>query len=143
MIADEQHLFVLGKHRNYPLALESALKIKEVSYMHAEGFASGELKHGVIALITNGTPCVVLAPDGDFRSEALAAAAQVRARGALTIGLSPRPESDFDVTLPVSRSTSASFEIAVISQLLAYELALLRGCDPDKPRNLAKSVTVK
>jgi glucosamine--fructose-6-phosphate aminotransferase (isomerizing) len=143
MIADEQHLFVLGKHRNYPLALEAALKIKEVSYMHAEGFAAGELKHGVIALVTNGTPCVILAPDGDFRSEALAAAAQVRARGALTIGLSSRPESVFDITLPVCGTSSASYEIAVISQLLAYELALLRGCDPDKPRNLAKSVTVK
>jgi glucosamine--fructose-6-phosphate aminotransferase (isomerizing) len=86
---------------------------------------------------------LVLAPDGDFRNEALAAAAQVRARGALTIGLSPCPEADFDVTLPVCSAPSASFEIAVISQLLAYELALLRGCDPDKPRNLAKSVTVK
>lgn len=143
VIGDHQHLFVLGRHRNYPLALEAALKIKEVSYMHAEGFASGELKHGVIALVTNGTPCVILAPDVDFRKEALAAAAEVHARGARTIGLSPRPEAEFDVTLPLSGGTSAPYEIAGISQVLAYELALLRGCDPDKPRNLAKSVTVK
>jgi glutamine---fructose-6-phosphate transaminase (isomerizing) len=142
-IADHQHLFVLGRHRCYPLALEIALKVKEVSYMHAEGFAAGELKHGVIALITNGTPCLVLAPDDNFRREALAAAAEVRARGALTIGLSAMQEAEFDQTLPVSGTESAPYEIAAASQLLAYELAVLRGCDPDRPRNLAKSVTVK
>jgi glucosamine--fructose-6-phosphate aminotransferase (isomerizing) len=142
-MADQQHMFILGRHRNYPLALEAALKIKEVSYMHAEGFAAGELKHGVIALVTFGTPCVVLAPDEDFRREALAAAAEVHARGALTVGLSSREEEEFDMTLPIAGSDSAPFEIAAASQLLAYELALLRGCDPDKPRNLAKSVTVK
>ncbi|MGH2443440.1 MAG: SIS domain-containing protein, partial [Chloroflexota bacterium] len=141
--AEHQHLFVLGRHRNYPLALEAALKIKEVSYLHAEGFASGELKHGVIALIAPGTPCVVLAPDADLRGEALAAAAEVQARGAYTIGISPRPEAEFAVTLPVSGAMSSPYEIGAICQLLAYELALLRGCDPDKPRNLAKSVTVK
>jgi glucosamine--fructose-6-phosphate aminotransferase (isomerizing) len=142
-IADEQHLFILGRHRNYPLALEAALKIKEVSYMHAEGFAAGELKHGVIALVTYGTPCLILAPDGDFRREALAAAAEVRARGAVTIGLSTRLEEEFAITLPVTGCSWAPYEIAATTQLLAYELALLRGCDPDKPRNLAKSVTVK
>lgn len=142
-IAAEQHMFVLGRHCNYPLALEAALKVKEVSYMHAEGFASGELKHGVIALVTYGTPCLILAPDESFRRETLAAAAEVKARGALTIGISPRSEPEFDGTFPVSGSTSSPFEIAAASQVLAYELALLRGCDPDKPRNLAKSVTVK
>ena len=140
---DHQHLFVLGKHRNYPLALEAALKVKEVSYLHAEGFAAGELKHGVIALIAPGTPCVVFAPDDCLRSEALSAAAQVQARGAFTVGLSPRDEEEFAVTLPVSGTGASTFEIAVVCQILAYNLALLRGCDPDKPRNLAKSVTVK
>jgi glucosamine--fructose-6-phosphate aminotransferase (isomerizing) len=142
-IADEQHLFVLGRHRNYPLALEAALKIKEASYMHAEGFPAGELKHGVIALVTYGTPCLILAPDRDYRREAVAAAAEVAARGAVTVGLSPRTEEEFAIVLPVSEGRAAMFEIAATSQLLAYELALLRGCDPDKPRNLAKSVTVK
>lgn len=142
-IVDHQHLFVLGRHRNYPLALEAALKIKEVTYLHAEGFASGELKHGVIALVTNGTPCLILAPDDDFRREALAAAAEVHARGAFTVGFSPHDEVEFDVTLPLHGGSSAPYEIAGASQLLAYELALLLGCDPDKPRNLAKSVTVK
>jgi glucosamine--fructose-6-phosphate aminotransferase (isomerizing) len=142
-MADHQHVFLLGRHRNYPLALEAALKIKEVSYLHAEGFAAGELKHGVIALITPGTPCLILAPDDDFRREALAAAAEVHARGALTVGLSPTLEAELDVALPVSGTASSPYEIAVIAQILAYNLALLRGCDPDKPRNLAKSVTVK
>jgi glutamine---fructose-6-phosphate transaminase (isomerizing) len=142
-IADHQHMFILGRHRYYPQALEAALKIKEVSYMHAEGFASGELKHGVIALITPGTPVVVLAPDECYRREVLAAAAEVRARGAFTIGLSPTPEAEFDVCLQVSGTGSAPYEVAVLAQMLAYRLALLRGCDPDRPRNLAKSVTVK
>jgi glucosamine--fructose-6-phosphate aminotransferase (isomerizing) len=143
MIAGDQHLFILGRGRNYPPALEAALKIKEVTYMHAEGFASGELKHGVIALVTSGTPVVVLAPDECDRREILAAAAEVRARGALIIGLSPRPEPELDVTLPISGGDSGPYEIAVVTQLLAYETACLRGCDPDRPRNLAKSVTVK
>jgi len=142
-IGDHQHIFILGRHRNYPLALEAALKIKEVSYLHAEGFAAGELKHGVIALVTNGTPCLILAPDQDLRREVLAAAAEVRARGAHTIGLSPGREPEFDRTLEVSRSESSPYEMAVITQLLAYDLALLLGRDPDRPRNLAKSVTVK
>lgn len=142
-IVDHQHLFILGRHRNFPLALEAAMKIKEVSYLHAEGFPSGELKHGVIALVTNGTPCLILAPDEDFRREALAAAAEVHARGAFTVGFSPREEVEFDVTVLLRGGSSAPYEIAGASQLLAYELALLLGCDPDKPRNLAKSVTVK
>lgn len=140
---DHQHLFVLGRHRNYPLALEAALKIKEVSYLHAEGFAAGELKHGVIALISPGTPCIILAPDSDWRGETLAAASEVQARGAQTIGISPEAENEFGMTLPVSGKAGSAYEIATVCQLLAYELALLRGCDPDKPRNLAKSVTVK
>ncbi|MGI8826018.1 MAG: glutamine--fructose-6-phosphate transaminase (isomerizing) [Chloroflexota bacterium] len=140
---DHEHLFILGRHRNYPLALEAALKIKEVGYMHAEGFAAGELKHGVIALVTPGTPCFILAPDSDFRREALAAAAEVRARGAFTVGFSPEDNADFDITIKTTDFASAPYEIAGASQLLAYRLALLRGCDPDKPRNLAKSVTVR
>jgi glucosamine--fructose-6-phosphate aminotransferase (isomerizing) len=142
-IANQHHLFILGRHRNYPPALEAALKIKEVSYMHAEGFASGELKHGVIALVTNGTPCLILCPDEEYRRETLAAAAEVRARGAYTIGLAPGPEKEFSVTHALTGGASSPYEIAAVTQVLAYRLALLRGCDPDKPRNLAKSVTVK
>jgi len=142
-ISEHQHLFILGRHREYPLALEAALKIKEVSYLHAEGFAAGELKHGVIALITQGTPCMILASVSDYRRESLAAASEVKARGAFTIGLSPYTEDEFLFTIPTTSGAGAQYEIAVICQLLAYHMALLRGCDPDKPRNLAKSVTVK
>ena len=84
-----------------------------------------------------------IAPDDRFRREALAAAAEVQARGAYTIGISPDEENEFDVVLPVSGEPGSMFEAATIAQLMAYELALLRGCDPDRPRNLAKSVTVK
>jgi glucosamine--fructose-6-phosphate aminotransferase (isomerizing) len=142
-VSDEQHMFVLGRGRSYPLALEAALKIKEVSYMHAEGFAAGELKHGVIALVSPGTPCIMLSSDEGYRRETLAAAAEVGARGAYVVGLSPEPASEFAVTLPIGDPASAPFEIAASTQLLAYEIALIRGCDPDRPRNLAKSVTVK
>jgi glucosamine--fructose-6-phosphate aminotransferase (isomerizing) len=85
----------------------------------------------------------LLAPDEDFRREALAAAAEVHARGAFTVGFSPREEVEFDITIPLHGASCAPYEIAGASQLLAYELALLLGCDPDKPRNLAKSVTVR
>ncbi|HEX8917696.1 MAG TPA: glutamine--fructose-6-phosphate transaminase (isomerizing) [Chloroflexota bacterium] len=142
-IADQQHMFILGRHSSYPLALEAALKIKEVSYLHAEGFAAGELKHGVIALVTYGTPCLLLASDPKYLRESMAAASEVRARGALTIGLSTDAVEEFDIHFPVSQSAASPYEVAITAQLLAYELALIRGCDPDKPRNLAKSVTVR
>jgi glutamine---fructose-6-phosphate transaminase (isomerizing) len=103
----------------------------------------GELKHGVIALIAPGTPCMVLAPDSCFRSEALVAAGEVHDCGAFATGLSPQTEEDFDVTLPIPGGASSPYEIALTTQCIAYEFALLLQCDPDKPRNLAKSVTVK
>jgi glucosamine--fructose-6-phosphate aminotransferase (isomerizing) len=143
-LRDEEHAFVLGRGPSYPLALETALKIKEVSYLHAEGFAGGELKHGVIALIAPGTRCIALVPDDDTKSDVLAAAMQVKARGAVVIGLSPRPHPAFDhfVQIPDLGAASAIVN-GVPGQLLGYELAKLRGLDPDMPRNLAKSVTVK
>ncbi len=95
-----EHLFVLGRGQSYPIALEAALKIKEGSYVHAEGFAAGELKHGVIALVEPGTPCVVLVPNDDTRADVLAAAAQVKARGATVIGLSPESHEVSITTSP-------------------------------------------
>jgi len=88
-LAAKDHLFVLGRGASYALALETALKIKEVSYIHAEGFASGDLKHGVIALIEHGTPCIALVPKDATESDVLAGALQVKARGATVIGISP------------------------------------------------------
>jgi glutamine---fructose-6-phosphate transaminase (isomerizing) len=147
-IADEiylkEHLFVIGRGPSYPLALEAALKVKEVSYVHAEGFAGGELKHGVIALIEEGTPCLVIAPRDETYDDIISGAMEVKARGAMTIGVSPQPNEAFDYHIPVADVGPATAIVnAVPAQLLGYYLALLRGHDPDKPRNLAKSVTVK
>ncbi|HEY3067469.1 MAG TPA: glutamine--fructose-6-phosphate transaminase (isomerizing) [Methylomirabilota bacterium] len=138
------HLFAIGRGPSYPMALEAALKVKEVSYVHAEGFAGGELKHGVIALIEPGTPCLVLAPRDETRDDILAGAMEVKARGAMLIGISPDAHEAFDHHIRVADLGPASAIVnAVPAQLLGYYLALLRGHDPDKPRNLAKSVTVK
>ena len=138
------HLFAIGRGPSYPLALEAALKIKEVSYIHAEGFAGGELKHGVIALIEQGTPCLVLAPRDETRDDILSGAMEVKARGAWLIGISPDAHEAFDAHIPVADLGPATpMASAVPAQLLAYDLAILRGHDPDKPRNLAKSVTVR
>src|SRR5215212_2567723 len=140
----QEHLYVIGRGPSYPMALEAALKVKEVSYVHAEGFAGGELKHGVIALIEPGTPCLVLAPNDETRDDILSGAMEVKARGGVIIGISPTTDDAFDVHIPVADAGEASGIVqAVPGQLLGYYLALLRGHDPDKPRNLAKSVTVK
>jgi glutamine---fructose-6-phosphate transaminase (isomerizing) len=139
-----EHLFVIGRGPSYPLALEAALKVKEVSYVHADGFAGGELKHGVIALIEPGTPCLVLAPLDETYEDIMSGAMEVKARGALIIGVSPEPHEAFDDHIPIADVGPATAMLsAVPAQLLGYYLALLRGHDPDKPRNLAKSVTVK
>jgi glucosamine--fructose-6-phosphate aminotransferase (isomerizing) len=143
-IKDADHLYVIGRGPSYPLALEAALKIKEVSYIHAEGFAGGELKHGVIALIEEGTPCLVLAPNDETFRGVVSGAEEIKARGGLIIGISPNPSEVWDFHIPVADVGDASCLVnAVPPQVLAYHLARLRGLDPDKPRNLAKSVTVK
>jgi glutamine---fructose-6-phosphate transaminase (isomerizing) len=141
---DAEHLYVIGRGPSYPMALEAALKIKEVSYIHAEGFAGGELKHGVIALIEPGAPCLVIAPRDETFRAILSGAQEIKARGGYIIGISPSASDVWDVHIPVADvGEAASIVNAVPPQVLAYELALRRGLDPDKPRNLAKSVTVK
>ncbi len=143
-IYTREHLYVIGRGPSYPQALEAALKVKEVSYVHAEGFAGGELKHGVIALVEPGTPCLVMAPNDETREDIISGAMEVRARGGLIIGIAPRADEAFDLHIPVADLGEATGLVqAVPAQLLGYFLALLRGHDPDKPRNLAKSVTVK
>ncbi len=143
-ISASEHLFVVGRGLSYPTALEAALKIKEVSYIHAEGFAGGELKHGVIALVTRGTPCVVYAPNDETRADILSGAMELRSRGGYIIGIGPYTDPAFDVHLPIPDvGDAAPLVQALPAQMLGYEVALLRGNDPDKPRNLAKSVTVK
>ena len=137
-------LFAIGRGLSFPTALEAALKIKEVSYIHAEGFAGGELKHGVIALIEEGTPCLVFAPEDETYTDIISGAAELRSRGGYIVGVSSRNDPVFDIHIPVADVGDASPLATVVpAQLLGRELALARGLDPDKPRNLAKSVTVK
>jgi glutamine---fructose-6-phosphate transaminase (isomerizing) len=143
-VAAADHLFVIGRGAHYPSALEAALKTKEVSYIHAEGFAAGELKHGVIALVEAGTPCVVLAPNDGTRTDVLSGAAELRSRGGYIIGIASTEDTVFDDFIEVPDVHLANVIVeALPGQLLGYFAALARGHDPDRPRNLAKSVTVK
>ena len=124
-------------------ALESAIKIMEVSYIHAQGFAGGELKHGPIALIEKNTPCVVLT-EGDSEGDVISNAMEIKARGGYIIGIGPKRHDVFDFWMKTPDVGFASPIVNIIPvQLLAYHLGKHRGCEIDTPRNLAKSVTVK
>ncbi|MBI4009414.1 glutamine--fructose-6-phosphate transaminase (isomerizing) [Candidatus Roizmanbacteria bacterium] len=141
---NREHIFVLGRGLSYPTALESALKMKEGSYIHAEAFAGGELKHGVIALIEKGTPVFVYNPHDETYEDTLSSAYEVKARGAYVIGLSDKSSPAYDEWIKVGYCEEATIiPNVVVAQLLGYHLTLARRHDPDKPRNLAKSVTVK
>lgn len=140
----KEHVFVLGRGSSYSSALEGALKIREVSYIHAEGLAGGELKHGAIALISKGTPCIVFAPNDETYAAIMSNAMEVKARGGVIIGVSHINSDIFDYYIEVKDIKEGSLVAQVVPlQLMAYYLALLKNLDPDKPRNLAKSVTVK
>ncbi|MEM0360029.1 MAG: glutamine--fructose-6-phosphate transaminase (isomerizing) [Candidatus Diapherotrites archaeon] len=142
-IAKRQSVFVIGRGNAFPSALEAALKIKEVSYVHAEGFAGGELKHGPIALIEEGVPVIVFVTPESER-QILSNAMEVKARGAFLIGVGEKKNEVFDEFFEVQEDGKEGLLLRIIPiQLLAYHMALERRLDPDKPRNLAKSVTVK
>jgi glucosamine--fructose-6-phosphate aminotransferase (isomerizing) len=142
-LKDSRDLFLIGRDLAFPTALEGALKVKEVSYIHAEGFAGAELKHGTIALIEDGVPVIALATP-DTRSLILGNANEVKARGAHLIGMDMENDGLYDDFIKVPDAGAAAPILMIIPiQILSYYLALARGCDPDKPRNLAKSVTVK
>ncbi|ALM09820.1 MAG TPA: glutamine--fructose-6-phosphate transaminase (isomerizing) [Candidatus Peribacter riflensis] len=143
-IQESSDLYIIGKGWNYPMALESAIKIQEVSYVHAEGFAGGELKHGPIALIEKGTPCIALVGNDEVRTDIISNAIELKARGGFIIGISPERHEVFDEWIKVPDVDTAQAIVNIIPvQVLAYFLAVKRGKDPDMPRNLAKSVTVK
>jgi len=143
-IKNVESMYVIGKGADYPMALEAAIKLQEVSYIHAEGFAAGELKHGPLALITKGTPLVAFVPVGNYREEVLSNVSEVRARGGRIIGVSAKNDGLFDEWIRVPDVGDAQPIVNIIPiQLLAYHLAVLRKNNPDLPRNLAKSVTVK
>ncbi|MCA8981729.1 MAG: glutamine--fructose-6-phosphate transaminase (isomerizing) [Planctomycetes bacterium] len=137
----------LGRGINYPVALEGALKLKEISYMHAEGYPAGEMKHGPIALIEPGMSTVVVNSRGLVADKARSNVEQVRARGGQVICVGSDPESlalaDEAIEVPRSSEWLSPVLNVIPLQLLSYEIARLRGCDIDKPRNLAKSVTVE
>jgi glucosamine--fructose-6-phosphate aminotransferase (isomerizing) len=143
ILKDKDHIFLIGRGLQYATALEAALKIKEVSYIHAEAFAGGELKHGTIALIEKDTPCIVFVSE-ENEKEILSNAIEIKSRGGYIIGVSPKNNEIFDFWIKVPECGTENPIVQIIPiQILAYQLAVLRGCDPDKPRNLAKSVTVK
>lgn len=138
----------LGRGINYPIALEGALKLKEISYIHAEGYPAGEMKHGPIALIEEGLPVVVLAPRDDLFEKIFSNIEEVKARGGRVIAVTDNPEAlankvDDLIVVPTTHPTLFPFVNVIPLQLLAYHIAVLRGCDVDQPRNLAKSVTVE
>ncbi len=152
LVTAPKALFI-GRHVGYPVALEGALKLKEIAYMHAEGFAAGELKHGPISLIEAGTPVFIVVPSPRGRSvlhsKVVSNVQEVRARGALTVVIAEEgdtdvlPYADHLITVPVMPTLLAPLVTVVPLQVLACEIAAGRGNDVDQPRNLAKSVTVE
>lgn len=138
------HIFVIGRGISYPVTLETALKIKEISYIHAEGLAAGELKHGTLALVEKGTPTIAFLPNDETYEATLNSVREMKARGAYIIGVSFKECDVFDTFIHVKQAGIATIIPNVIfAQLLAYYLAVEKKLDPDMPRNLAKSVTVK
>ena len=150
LIAPARDVLYLGRGQDYPLALEGALKLKEISYIHAEGYASGEMKHGPIALIDEAVPVIVLAPSGPLFEKTVSNMQEVRARGGKIVlisdaeGLAEAGEGCLaTIEMPKVHPLIAPLVYAVPVQLLAYHVACVKGTDVDQPRNLAKSVTVE
>ncbi|WP_099211232.1 glutamine--fructose-6-phosphate transaminase (isomerizing) [Thermococcus henrietii] len=146
-LKDKPNFFYIGRGIGVPTALEGALKLKEISYIHAEGLSAGELKHGPLALIEDGVPVVAIAPKGRTFDKMLGNIEEAKARGAHVIALGSSERlgevSDTFIRMPDLDEILTPIPYIVPLQLLAYHLAVLRGNDPDKPRNLAKSVTVE
>ena len=148
-IKDKNDIFYLGRGLDYALAMEGSLKIKEISYMHAEAFAAGELKHGTIALIEEGTPVIAIATQEQLFEKMVSNMQEVKARGAKVIAIveeynkEVEKSADRVIYIPEVEDMFASITSVVPMQLLSYHVAKMRGCDIDKPRNLAKSVTVE
>ncbi|MCL4475271.1 MAG: glutamine--fructose-6-phosphate transaminase (isomerizing) [Nitrospirae bacterium] len=139
----------LGRGIHFPIALEGALKLKEISYIHAEGYPAGEMKHGPIALVDEDMPVVVLAPKGTLHEKIISNIQEVKSRGGRVVSLINHGDrevfglSDFSFPVPDTNFYLSAVLLAVPLQLLAYHIGVLRGCDVDQPRNLAKSVTVE
>jgi glucosamine--fructose-6-phosphate aminotransferase (isomerizing) len=147
--ADQTDVLFIGRHTGYPAAMEGALKLKEISYLHAEGYPAAELKHGPIALVEDGTPVVVVHPSSHVYAKMLTNIQEVAARGAAIIAVAE--DGDREVAahathvlrVPAASQLLAPLVYLIPLQLLSYHVAVARGCPIDKPRNLAKSVTVE
>jgi glucosamine--fructose-6-phosphate aminotransferase (isomerizing) len=144
-LKDKTDFYYIARGINFAIASEGALKLKEISYIHAEGMPAGELKHGTLALIEPGTPVVVICPADYTFAETLSNAVEAKSRGAYIIGVSDKESDIYDSWIKLPKVDELLYPLVAVVplQLLAYYLAVNRGCDPDKPRNLAKSVTVK
>jgi glucosamine--fructose-6-phosphate aminotransferase (isomerizing) len=147
--ADKRDYFFIGRYLNFPVALEGALKLKEISYIHAEGYAAGELKHGPLALITGETPVVAIATKGHTYEKILSNIKEVKARDATVIAVADDDDTEIDkyvdvvIRVPPTHELLSPVLSSVALQLLSYYTALAKDCSIDKPRNLAKSVTVE
>ncbi len=149
-IAEARDVLYLGRGTAYPLALEGALKLKEISYIHAEGYASGEMKHGPIALIDENVPVIVIAPFDKLFDKTASNAQEIVARGGKVLLISDRQGVEklkdiatWTIEIPAVDSFVAPILYTLPIQLLAYHAAVIKGTDVDQPRNLAKSVTVE
>lgn len=152
-LADRYHrstnALYLGRQINYPIALEGALKLKEISYIHAEGYPAGEMKHGPVALIDENLPVICIAPQDDIYEKMLSNIEQVKARGGHVIAIATEGDTllpnkaDHTIFIPAASPLLTPILTVIPLQILAYDIALRRGCDVDQPRNLAKSVTVE
>jgi glucosamine--fructose-6-phosphate aminotransferase (isomerizing) len=147
--ADKHHALFLGRGIHYPVALEGALKLKEISYIHAEAYPAGELKHGPLALVDDDMPVVAVAPSGDLLQKLKSNLEEVRARGGelyvfadVDAGFVDEP-GVIVLSVPHCPPALTPLVYTVVLQLLAYHVAVLKGTDVDQPRNLAKSVTVE
>lgn len=144
-ISDREDIFFIGRKIDYAISLEGSLKLKEVSYIHSEAYQAGELKHGTISLIDKGTPVFAIVTEDDIREKTISNICEVKARGAMIIVVSNEDGFESDYLIKVPRVSEFLQPILVVPclQLIAYEVAKIRGCDIDKPKNLAKSVTVE
>ena len=148
-IYEHSDVFFIGRGLDYSLSMEGSLKLKEISYIHSEAYAAGELKHGTISLIEKGTPVIALATDEDLYEKTISNIKEVKARGAYVVLLI---SDDLDIAsdyyddvlvIPKVDKLIQGILTVIPLQLMAYEIARLRGCEIDQPRNLAKSVTVE
>jgi glucosamine--fructose-6-phosphate aminotransferase (isomerizing) len=148
-LAKSDDMLFVGRGLQYPVVMEGALKLKEVSYVHAEGYAAGELKHGPIALIDERMPVVAVVPQDDHYAKMMSNIEEIRARNGVVIAIASQGDAavhekaQYVLQIPDAPLLLQPMVASIPLQLLAYHIGLLRGCDIDQPRNLAKTVTVE